>query len=114
MKVKKWTITQADLNIGDYIELDFKFIQGIAIYYPKGVNFINDTGATLGYLYLANDTEKAETLTLPTYYEYLQLPSGETTFDLPATSYLRIKLLSGIASADLTIYTFSYITWKDV
>jgi len=114
MKVKKYTVTDSDLNSLPYIEIDLSFLdtKDNHIYFPKGLKYINSTNATIEFLYVANDIEKAETLTIPTWYEYLEVPTGNTTVDIPKTQYLRIKNTNGVAIADLTIFAFNFSTWQ--
>lgn len=114
MKVKKYTVTSTDLNAEDYIEIDLSYTdtKDTHLYLPKALKFINSTSATIGFLYLATDTEKTEASKIPDWYEYLELPSGASTVDIPKTLYLRVSKTAGTASGNLTIYGINYATWQ--
>jgi hypothetical protein len=113
MKVKKFTMTTAQINAGTVVQFDLSYTDTAGyIYYPKAIQYTNNTNAVIEFLYLANSDEVKELTTIPLYYEYLQLPTGNSIADLPVTQYLNLKKLSGTAIADLTFYAYNYSTWK--
>ena len=113
MKARKYTISTSDLNDLEYSEINLTYTDSNGnTLYPTGIRYSNVSNATLGFLCLANDSEKLESATNPTYYDYLEIVAGDTAANLSATKYLRISKLSGTASGALTIYVYNYISVK--
>ncbi len=107
MRIKKYTITQADLNTGTEQSTDVT-LQEVNLLRPDQMLAINNTGANLGYILLENDTEINNRIDYPSHYDFLPLSSGETYFDIPTPQYIIIKVLSGTASDDLIFYAINH------
>lgn len=116
MKTYKVTIPFSDLNSLPYVEVDLTYSHiDDFTYYPTAVQYINSnitTSATLGFLYLTEDEKNKEVDANPNYFQYLQIPYGISTADMPATKFLRIKLTSGTATSDLIVYVYNYVAWE--
>ena len=108
MKQKKYTITAATLNVGDAIETDVTITNEASVNTPASVLFVNSSGVEIGYVYLSNDTEKADFVANPTNYVYIPLASSRSTSALAMTKYIMIKLITGVATGDLDFYTSGY------
>jgi hypothetical protein len=114
MKAKKYTLSSTILNEQSYIDTDLSYTDAIGnTSYPTAIRYSNLSDATLGFISISNDTEKLEVATNPSYYDYLEIISGDSSANLPPTKYLRISKLSGIATGSLTFYVFNYISWKN-
>jgi len=114
MKSRKYIISSSNLNSLEYIETDLTYTDSRGFtYFPTAIRYSNLTDATIGFLCLSNETEKKEYLANDLYFDYLEIPAGDTVADLPSTQYLRISKLSGSAGNDLNIYVYNYISWKN-
>jgi hypothetical protein len=112
MKVRKFTATVSQLNSLPYMDFDVSFSDSSGnLYFPEAVQYVNDTGCTVGYMYLASD-EVDEAFRNPTFYEYLALPTGTTNSDLPAAKFIRIKKTAGTATKDLVFHLIGAISWS--
>lgn len=111
MKCVKHTISSANLNTGTAQEIDLALTdeKGI-VRIPSEMVIVNNTGATIGIVFLDSASEKTVMTANPTMFDYIPLNPGTSASTLPASiKYLEIKLLSGVASTALDIYTCNYI-----
>jgi len=114
MKARKYTLSASTLNDSSYTETDLSYLDEIGnTFYPTAIRYSNLSNATLGFISIANDTEKLEIALNSTYYDYLEIISGDSSANLPPTKYLRISKISGTATGSLTFYVFNYISWKN-
>ena len=111
MKCVKHTITLANLNGGTAQEIDLSLTDEKSIdRIPSEMMVNNATGATIGIVFLDSDAEKTVMTANPTMFDYIPLNPGVSSSVLPASvKYLEIKLLAGVAVANLDIYSFNYI-----
>jgi len=118
MKVKKFTVTKEDLNLGTEVEVDVSvaytyngvdiILRPDQLYYVKG----SFSGANIGVMYLFSDAEKTERASNPGLYEFLPLLSGDTIVDPPNVKYFIFKKIDGTALTDLVFYCINYLWYR--
>jgi hypothetical protein len=113
MKAIKHTFTKDQINAGTYIEFDLTYTDAAGFtYLPRSIQFVQSSGATVEFLYLANSDEKTDALKTPSSYEYMLLNSGISIANPPMTQYLRLRKNTGTATADMIFYTYDITLWK--
>ena len=113
METTKFTITAAQINsagssiIYTDVSKQFPWDNG-ATSYPKEVTIVNDTGITIGMLFLT-DTEKNRVVNYSGYYQPVQL-LGNTIKELNVNNkWIGIQDLNGAsATGNLTLYCSNY------
>ena len=111
MKSIKKTVTTTNLNTG--------VAQAVTVYiaqneenleeYANEVVFVNNTGATIGILYLQTDDEVTLRDNYNQFYDFIPLDTGRSTGAIPhLTKYIYVKLLAGTATANLDFYLLSH------
>lgn len=112
--MKSKTITTATINSGNREKFDTKLtINGIETV-PLSINFYNNTGAEIGFIFLSNATEEAlfeeEVLTQLVNFGYLSVPNGEWFNVVNISKIYKIVVikLSGTASAQAKINLYHY------
>ena len=111
MKSVKKTITAANLDTGNEQQIVAEIINNQNNReHPQEMLVINNTGATIGLLYIQSDEENTERQANDQFHDFIPLDTGRSSGILPAQlKYIYAKKLDGTASTDLDLYLTSYL-----
>jgi hypothetical protein len=112
MLVKKFSLTSTQINSGTPNKINVQIADPLhltaAVWSPKEIIVVNNSGADLGITYLSDDTEDTLRTSDVTLFAPIPISSGKSNSSLPFTKYVVITTLSGLATTGIDLYLLGY------